>query len=78
MKGLEKMINATLTLPSTPQAVAMISPQYLSLHQEIAHPPSAYVSDVLNSEINEISSRKVTYFSITRTWSPWYYILLLL
>ena len=32
----------TLTMPSIPQAAAMTSPQYLSLHHDILQPPSAY------------------------------------
>lgn len=32
----------TLTMPLIPHAAAINSPQYLSLHHEIHHPPSAY------------------------------------
>ena len=32
----------TLTMPSMPQAAAMTSPQYLSLHHDMLQPPSAY------------------------------------
>ena len=31
----------TFTMPSMPHPAAMISPQYLSLHHEMLHPPSA-------------------------------------
>lgn len=60
-EGSEFMNGRTLTIPSIPQAAATISPQYLSLHHDMLHPPSAYqhMSTIVNTSERELHAPRV-------------------
>ena len=54
-EGTKEKRGRTFTMPSMPHPAAMISPQYLSLHHEMLHPPSAYDTYL---HLNEVRTHK--------------------